>query len=390
MITHASVDASQSTSQKYDLAVFIARMQPLHFGHLSVINKAFKVANNVLVLIGSANAPRSHRNPFTHEERTEMLYSCFQEKPLNLYTEALEDSAYNDTQWTLDVQRSVDFVLDDIAEGHGLLSSERKKMRVTLIGHSKDHTSYYLNMFPAYDSMPVDNYLNLSSTPMRNLYFSNICDMWLKNCDGHRPGDKTQEHLVPSGVREFLMKFAATKEYKEIRDEYEFIDAYKAKWASAPFPVTMITTDAVVIQSGHVLMIRRGQRPGRGTWALPGGYLGQNEAIIDGVVRELVEETKIAIPKDELKKLIVGSQVFDDPHRDARGRIITHAFRFDLPPRRTPTKITKKKIKLDVQLEPVEGSDDADFAKWIPLSELDRQTIFADHLDIIQTMLRLR
>jgi bifunctional NMN adenylyltransferase/nudix hydrolase len=364
-----------ATSAQYDLAVYILRAQPFHFGHKSVIDLAFKHARNVLLLIGSANAGRSHRNPFTYEERTAMIFKSMGAPPLNLYCEPIEDNA-SDTQWVRDAQTAVNFCLDDIAETEGISVANRKKMRVSLIGHSKDHTSFYLNMFPGYESLEAPNYQGLSSTPIRMAYFSNIVDMWLKNCDGHRPGDKPIEHVVPTAVRDFMIEFSQTQAYKEIKEEYDFVTQYKAKWTTAPFPVTMITTDAMVVQSGHILLVRRRGHPGRGKWALPGGYLGQNETIVNGMIRELVEETKIAIPPDELKKCIVAQRVFDDPNRDPRGR---------LPPRRTMPKITRKKVKLS--FEPVEGSDDADLAQWFPIAEIKRSELYADHYMIIEALL---
>ena len=60
-------------NKQYDLAVYIGRFQPFHNGHLSVINKAEKLADKVLVLVGSANASPSIRNPFTYDERWEMI-----------------------------------------------------------------------------------------------------------------------------------------------------------------------------------------------------------------------------------------------------------------------------------------------------------------------------
>ena len=363
--------------QQYDLAVLIGRFQPFHEGHESVVRQALTHAKNVLVLCGSAYSPRSHRNPFTYAEREEMVFtSCPNPQ---VFCAPLEDALYNDHQWLLNVQTAINECLKHIADQTG---NTRKNMRVTLIGHSKDHSSYYLNMFPAYDSIEAPNFQGVSSTPMRNAYFSNIFDMWLQDCDGHRPGDKQSEHLVTPAVRNFLINFRNSTAYADIREEYEFILNYRANWKSAPFPVTMVTTDALVIQSGNVLLIRRKARPGKGLWALPGGYLKQNELIEDGMIRELVEETKIGLSISELKKNIVASRVFDDPNRDPRGRIITHAYRIDLPPRRTLQSITKKKIKN----EDVEGADDAEFAKWFSFSEIKREMLYADHYDIIRVM----
>ena len=131
----------------------------------------------------------------------------------------------------------------------------------------------------------------------------------------------------------------------------------------------------MVVQSGHVLLVERGAMPGKGLWALPGGFLEQSERTEDGMLRELKEETKIKVPVPVLRGSIVASKVFDDPHRSSRGRTITHAFLVHLQP--------------DVQLPRVKGSDDAAKARWFPLSEVKREMMFEDHLDIIMSLMDL-
>jgi bifunctional NMN adenylyltransferase/nudix hydrolase len=358
---------------KSDLAVFIGRMQPLHEGHLHVIREGLKQASNIAVLIGSSFAPRSYRNPFTFEERKFMLEnSLTTSERCRVSIQPLEDCAYNDTQWMLNVQTAVNNALID---KNLSWTKERifEQADIALIGHNKDSTSFYLNMFPQWgDSIDVPNYRKLNSTQLRNSYFSNIGHMWVADIDGHRPGDLPQDHIVSTAVKQFLEKFLTTPEYKAIRDEYEFILDYKVQWANAPYPPTFVTVDAVIIQSGHVLVIKRKEIPGKGQWALPGGFIKQDEYIIDGMIRELREETGIKVPDKVLKGSVLAKDVFDDPLRSSRGRTITHAFLIVLENMRT--------------LPRVKGRDDAEKAKWLPISELRRQDFFEDHFDIINYM----
>ncbi len=58
---------------------------------------------------------------------------------------------------------------------------------------------------------------------------------------------------------------------------------------SNPVPVAL----AVQPVGAGVLLVRRAQDPGRGLWALPGGYLNPHEAPDDAAVRELQEETGV-------------------------------------------------------------------------------------------------
>ena len=350
---------------KYDIAVFIGRFQPFHLGHLEVINQALTAANHVVVLIGSSGAPRNHRNPFTFDERSQMLLNSI---PGHLQTRVrvrpLEDAAYNDNRWIHSVQTQV----TRAAWEFGYTSEPN----ITLIGHSKDASSYYLNMFPQWKSTEVGNFRELDSTRVRNSYFSNIGSMWVNDADGHKPGDLDRDAIVPIPVRDFLAAFINTPDYRLICEEYEFVARYRQSWAAAPYPVNLVCVDAVVIKAGHVLMIKRGAFPGKGQMALPGGYLNVNERAVDGMIRELREETGLKVPDKVLRGRIMAHDVFDDPNRSARGRVITIAYLIDLG---------------TGPLDKVKGSDDAVNAKWIPLSNVRRSETFEDHIDIIEFLI---
>ncbi len=165
------------------------------------------------------------------------------------------------------------------------------------------------------------------------------------------------------------------KQREGIRDEYAFVQAYKQQWAGAPYPPTFNTVDAVVVQSGHLLVVRRGARPGLGQLALPGGFIGEDETFKDAVLRELREETRLKVPMPVLAGSIIKAERFDDPHRSSRGRTITEAFLIRLTDQTTLPK--------------VKGGDDASAAFWMPLAEVKTQSkdFFEDHWFIIQKMI---
>jgi bifunctional NMN adenylyltransferase/nudix hydrolase len=156
--------------------------------------------------------------------------------------------------------------------------------------------------------------------------------------------------------------------------EYHMVKKYKESWKAAPFPPTFMTVDAVVVQSGHILLVKRGDMPGKGLWALPGGFLNQEETMLDGAIRELKEETKIKVPVPVLKGSIKGSKTFDAPNRSARGRTITQAFHFDLGVGELPK---------------VKGSDDAEKAFWVPFNQVKQEKMFEDHFHIIDNFINI-
>ena len=167
-----------------------------------------------------------------------------------------------------------------------------------------------------------------------------------------------------------MLDFAHTDEYRQIIREREFIAEHNKQYAGLRYPPIFSTADAVVIQSGHVLMIKRRAEPGRGLWALPGGYVNANtdKSVEDAAIRELREETQIRVPAPVLRGSIVRSKVFDAVDRSPRGRIITHAFHIQLP---------------DGELPKVKGSDDAEKARWVPIAEVRSEECFEDHFEII-------
>jgi ADP-ribose pyrophosphatase YjhB (NUDIX family) len=71
------------------------------------------------------------------------------------------------------------------------------------------------------------------------------------------------------------------------------------------FPLApLVGVGAVVVDEGRVLLVRRGTEPLRGQWSLPGGLLELGEALTDGVVREVKEETGLAVEPLELIELL--------------------------------------------------------------------------------------
>ncbi len=55
----------------------------------------------------------------------------------------------------------------------------------------------------------------------------------------------------------------------------------------------VIGVGAIVIYDNNVLLVKRGNPPCRGCWAIPGGHVEYGESIYDAVLRELFEETSI-------------------------------------------------------------------------------------------------
>lgn len=95
-----------------------------------------------------------------------------------------------------------------------------------------------------------------------------------------------------------------------------------------------------------VLMVRRGNHPYKGQWALPGGFVGGDECAEDAAARELKEETGIEVATEQLFTV-------STPGRDPRGWTVSTCFMGLLPEVIAPT-----------------AGDDATEAQWFTVDYL--------------------
>ena len=341
-------------TKQFDTLVLIGRFQPVHNAHVEIIRRAAAQANQVIIIVGSAKQPRTYKNPWTSHERRLMLQNVVDqivpdESGVSVRIEENIDTIYNDQAWAVRVQAIV-----------AKYTSAGDK--IGIIGHRKDDTSFYLSMFPQWGFSEVELIQPLNATNIRDLFFRRDANM------------NFLSSVLPQPVLRMLEGWKGSPDYEQVIKEREFVESYKKQYSSLPYAPIFVTVDAVVICAGHVLMVKRRSEPGKGLWAMPGGFLNAStdRSVRDAMIRELREETMIKVPGPVLVGSITKTQVFDAIDRSARGRTITHAFRVDLPAGELPK---------------VKGSDDAEKAQWIPLNELDSSVCFEDHYEIIQTMI---
>lgn len=158
--------------KEFDLLVFIGRFQPFHVEHKRIIDIALQKAKNVLVLVGSSGKARTVRNPFTFDEREKMISGAFDfsgfGQSRRLIIKPLYDKTYNDVAWINQVQHIVkDTALDVVNNFNTWRASGFNDAKVGLIGMAKDHTSYYLKMFPQFESVDVPMTEVMHATALR-------------------------------------------------------------------------------------------------------------------------------------------------------------------------------------------------------------------------------
>jgi bifunctional NMN adenylyltransferase/nudix hydrolase len=324
----------------FEFSVFIARMEPPHLAHLEIIKESLTISDRTIVVIGSYKRAPSPRMPWSAEEREAMLrVALTPEENERVSVIYVRDYLYNDPLWLADVARQV-----------GEITNESES--IVLVGHEHDHTSWYLKSFPQWKKHLMPNIDTLPhATEIRYLYFTY---------------DASYKAHLHSKTVEYLEDFKKTEKFKGLKAYFDSVRKSKSDWTGSPFPVIFNTVDAVVIKSGHILCVRRGKAYGGGQIAMPGGFLEQHERIRAGAIRELKEETAIALSKEDLDAHIKDEHTFDHPERSERGRTITTAFFIDLHGGPLPK---------------VKGSDDADKAWWMPLNEFynREEEFFEDH-----------
>lgn len=334
--------------KKYDSLVLIGRFQPLHNAHCEIIKRAEQLAHQLIIIVGSAKQPRTFKNPFTSREREQMIRAATVNCSIPVQVAHNVDTIYNDQAWAYRVQSIVN-------------SYTRPTDKIAIIGHKKDRTtSTYLDMFPQWPLEQIDLVEPLDATSVRSLFFQRVNNL------------NFIRSVVPNTTLDFLNEFQTDQvdAFNDIIFGREFDQTYQQQFSHLPYKPIFSTADTVPIQSGHVLMVKRRSYPGKGLWALPGGFVNADTdmSVQDAALRELKEETGIKVPLPVLRGNIVDSRVFDAVNRSSRGRTITHVFKIVLP---------------NGPLPKVKGSDDAEKAKWIPIADVDPEQCFEDHWEII-------
>lgn len=365
--------------------VYIGRFQMAHAGHEATIKHALENSDRLVILVGSSDMARDSKNPFTFDERKQVLDAMSSRlaqaewakgRSVKVNILPIHDYVYNNSKWLMEVHEQVKSV------------TQSENIFITGCQKEADASTFYLNFFPQWqqDFIPEqtviktvsDDYdhkdyvehrdksvkVTINSTAMRQQFFST----------------KQVPEELPEETKEFLEKFMKTKPmvFDNLIGEFNFVQRYRSEMKEKlPYDnIPFLTGDALVICAGHVLLVKRRTFPGKGLYALPGGFFDawQDKDQVQTALRELKEETKIDVPLKVLEGSIRESMEFGDFNRSLRWRIITRCAHIQLQ---------------DNTLPKVKGSDDAEKAFWMPLGELvkNRDKFFEDHLSIIDTFL---
>ncbi len=134
------------------------------------------------------------------------------------------------------------------------------------------------------------------------------------------------------------------------------------------FPAFAVTVDVVILTMAagllNVLLVRRGEEPFKGTWAIPGGFKRPDETLDEAAARELAEETGVEVPS-----LLTQFGAYGDPGRDPRTNVVTVAY-----------------VAVPRDVGAIVAGTDAAHAALVPASEIleERIELAFDHLRIVR------
>lgn len=327
----------------FDIAVVCARCQPPTRAHFAAVEQARALARRVLILVLNADDGPSPANPFDNATRRALLEAGLGANTVDIVM--LRDRRYAPTRWAAAAAAAV---LAQAGAGSVVVIADQSAATTSLPLPASWQRAAGEVALAAAEAMARDGLFEIGAPDWPRL-----------------------AAIVPPAVCAALQALARGAAFAQIAAEAAFLADYRQAWRSAPYAPMFVTVDNLVTWRDQVLLIKRGQQPGLGQWALPGGFIDRHETLATSCLRELVEETGIVLTAQAIRD----HRVFDDPLRSQRGRTITHAYRFVLD---------------DLPAPPLAvGADDAVAAAWVPIAELRPEHLFDDHYFILQTLLAL-
>jgi len=137
---------------------------------------------------------------------------------------------------------------------------------------------------------------------------------------------------------------------------------------ASAFPAFAVTVDVVILTmvdgALRMLLVRRGEEPFAGMWAIPGGFKRPDETLDEAARRELAEETGVDVPS-----LLTQFGAYGDPGRDPRTNVVTVAY-----------------LAVLRDVGAIVAGTDAAHAALVPVSEIleERTELAFDHLRIVR------
>lgn len=152
------------------ISFVIGRFQPFHIGHKQLVDKALLNGKRVVVFIGSSDKSRTESNPFTAEERMNIISSCFEDKELRRIVFVALPDFDTDKEW-----------LDHIVSSLVLIRQDSSTF--TFVCSAKDPSTALINslvsQLSCVDTYTTHPYQKVNATDIRSLLKENklLCNI---------------------------------------------------------------------------------------------------------------------------------------------------------------------------------------------------------------------
>jgi nicotinamide-nucleotide adenylyltransferase len=161
--------------------LLIGRFQPFHLGHLEALQFALSKVDKLWVGLGSSNKPVEKSNPFTAEQRKEMILSSIDDSMKEKISIYFIPDVDNHIRWIEKIDAIVP-KFDIIFSNDDLTTHLYSKRNIQVL------------------SIPFLNRESLSGTNIRDLIIR----------------DQKWDNLVPAGTRNFLVRTGAKEHLKNL------------------------------------------------------------------------------------------------------------------------------------------------------------------------------
>lgn len=164
-------------------ALVIGRFQPFHKGHLLLLKHVAKEYDTIIIGIGSSQYSKSFDNPFSEEERRQMIIDSLQQADIENYRIVAIPDIHNPPKW-------VDHVTTIVKDFIVVLSNN------TLTKRLFTEKGYTVKGTPSFD---------------RELYAGK--EIRRRMCEG-----ESWEHLVPEPVAKIIVKIKGVQRLRKFSD----------------------------------------------------------------------------------------------------------------------------------------------------------------------------
>ena len=159
--------------KKYKHSFLVSRFQPLHNGHKALIDKMISESENATIVLGTAQESRTEKNPFTAEERIEMVKNLYKDNN-NINVFAINDLDYSENRYNYVNTDWSTYVIDNITKN----SPHFGKVEAFYCGGSFEG-SWYENcgvVIEILDRTKQEGYCKISATEIREMIKNNNDD----------------------------------------------------------------------------------------------------------------------------------------------------------------------------------------------------------------------